>query len=136
MCYVFHHPNCSNNDGSPIELYSVCRNCRINEEGPLEDLFNNPVERAEVAAAVEEAARLPDKIIEFRKGITINNNNQPAPENTVHDPNYQTGLYSPWGFNGICERRKEQLGKFDAKLEKYLGRYDPKSLFEHLFRVK
>jgi hypothetical protein len=118
----------------------------MDEEGPFQDLFNNPVERPEVATAIIEAVQLPDKIIEFhpdydvsallRKGITINGNKQPAPDNTVHDLNGSTGMYSPLGFNGICEQRKEQLGKIDAKLENFTGCYNPQSLFEDLFTVK
>jgi hypothetical protein len=71
-----------------------------------------------------------------REGIKINNDNQPAPENTVHDPNDQISMYSPWGVNGICERRKEQLGKFDAKLKNHSSRYGPQTLIEHLFPIK
>jgi hypothetical protein len=67
------------------------------------------------------------------QGITIYNNNQPAPENVVQTPNGTDNMFNEWGFKGFCEQRKEQLGKFDAKFENYNGQYGPQLLFEHLF---
>jgi hypothetical protein len=146
MCYVLHHPDYTNDDGTAIDLYSVCRNCRIEEEGAPEDLFNNPIERVVETEDEDSEDELPADIIALRpgddysavlrEGITIDDDNQPAPENVVQTPHDTDNMFDEWGFKGFCERRKEQLGKFDAKFENYNGQYDPQSLFEHLFPIK
>jgi hypothetical protein len=121
-CYILHHDNFKNEDGSFKELYAVCRNCRIEQEGPAEGFFVDEVEAVVVEdASVVDADVQPvfgADVIEFRQGdniavllrhgIDVDDDNQPAPENVVDiaDNNNNDLTYEEWGFPGICERRK------------------------------
>jgi hypothetical protein len=148
-CYILHHDKFKNDDGSFKEIYAVCRNCRIEQEGPAEGFFVDEVE-----AVVAEDATVVDAdvhpvfgadVVEFRQGddiavllrhgIDVDDDNEPAPENVViiADNNNNDVTYEEWGFRGLCERRKEQFFKTEAKLRNYNNNFDLQSLFEHFF---
>jgi hypothetical protein len=72
----------------------------------------------------------------IQQGILINDDNQHALENIAITTTNDNIEYYNWGFNGFCERRKEHLTRFPAKLQNYIGQHDYMSLFEHLFPEK
>ncbi len=148
-CYILHHPDFINDDGSQIELHAVCCKCKVTQPGPPEHYFDRVVAPpvAEQAPPEETPPNLPDEVINFRPndneallrnhGIFIagddlagddNNENEVPAINRVDD------MYGPWGFTGFCERRAGHL-QFDAKLTNYNGNFDYQTLFEHFFPI-
>jgi hypothetical protein len=62
-CYILSHPLYVHDDGTPVVLYSVCRNCRIDEEGPPGVFFHEaPNEVQAVAGVEEEGEPLPAEV--------------------------------------------------------------------------
>jgi Transposase IS4 len=142
QCYVLHHDAYVNDDGSPLELHAVCRNCKVVEEGRPQDFFNPTVPEVPLPPALIEVG-CPAEILGYRpgddpsmivrNGIEVDDDNQPAPENINPAPEDTNNIYGEWGFPGFCERRRQGFNKHDAKLNHYNGNFDYQSVFEHLF---
>jgi Transposase IS4 len=139
QCYILHHPSYQESDGSPIELHTVCRHCKILEEGPADGIF---VVVPPAVEADEEMAPVPVEVLNFRvgddpnivarAGIQVDDDNQPAPENAEQVP-VDNGIYQPWGFQGFCPRRTLGHTKHAAQLLQHTGAFDHQSMWEHLF---
>jgi hypothetical protein len=109
MCYILNHASYIHDDGSPVVLYAVCRNCKIEEEGPPGEYF---VEVPTIVAGPEqqeqEGEALPPEVLTIlpgddissliRQGITIDDDNNPAPENEDRTTTTNDNMYGEWGF--------------------------------------
>jgi Transposase IS4 len=99
-----------------------------------------------VASVEEEGKPLPAEVATIlpgddissliRQGITIDDDNQPAPENEDRTTTTNNDMYGEWGFDGLCPRRQKGLGRREAQLPSYNGSFDAQSLFEHLYPTK
>jgi hypothetical protein len=93
----------------PVVLYAVCRNCKIEEEGPPGEFFtqapniNMPAEGEDVDGN--------DILSPICQGITIDDDNNPALENKDRTPTTNDNMYGEWGFDGLCPQGQKGLGK-------------------------
>ena len=130
-------------------LHAVTRFCKVQQEGPLESLFERVSQEnleggGRVAGETEEIegrqipSILNEDISSFRaQGFAVDDDNDPAPEN-IPSPQDQTvdDMYLPWGSEPLDPRRisgvrdvKPTMVRADPSLHTILG------YFLHFFPI-
>lgn len=141
LCILMRH---SDFDDGEI-LYAVVRYCRVLTEGPPGDRFLNTIaatpespagvaspgiENAEVEVPEILGGTINDASIFRAEGISVDDDNEPAPEN-IPVPSTNTNIdciYEDWNSVTLCQRKKNGATKLrpmlmgaDATVQSILG---------------
>jgi hypothetical protein len=131
-----------------VQLYAVVRWFKVDQQGPPEGFFvsGSPpvVEEGELAEVPEEinclneAGIAPADIEDIRANFSIDDDNEPAPENVPDPFDFSSdNVFTEWHHDGTCYRRKSGAVSINAHLNHVLRVGSPTllTIFEKLFPV-
>ena len=124
------HNDFKDDDGELLELYTVKRHFKVENEGDPEYFFDGVAKDDNEQTEEEVLPQLiDDEVVGVKDGgpqnlavtlngvVDIDNDNEPAPENVPTPGVSTTSVLSPeWGHEGICYRHQQSNPNSKAKL--------------------
>jgi hypothetical protein len=109
-CIIFRHSSFEN-----VELYCHERWCRVDQEGPGDQILGAVAEIETVEERSDEVVEIPadasapifneeDAILFRNQGFDVDDDNEPAPENILVQGEALNDAQT-WGWSGICHRK-------------------------------